>query len=269
MAMYTQADARWPTLTLGREAFQAAVERRLGQRPDIADALQKMRGEDVYLAAACELGDDRAVTAFRDQWMSAVRTAVARVAPGAMVDDLCQQVFEKLFVGPTPAIAKYQGWGKLSTWVMTVATRLAQTALRKKQPVPSSDDDKLEERVVTDDDPELSALKSRYRREFKEAFAYAFGMLTPRQRNLLRHELVDRLTLDGIAALYDVHRATVARWRADCRATLLGETRRYFADELNVDEAELHSIVMLINSQLDVSMSRLLADEPPSVPDRG
>nr|MCH9684240.1 transcriptional regulator [Deltaproteobacteria bacterium] len=89
----------------------------------------------------------------------------------------------------------------------------------------------------------------------------ALAELSPRDRNLLRLELIDRLTLDAIAQIHQVHPVTVSRWRAALRKQLHQGTRRVFEQTLRVDRDEFHSIMRLIGSQLDVSLPRLLRDE--------
>jgi RNA polymerase sigma-70 factor (ECF subfamily) len=55
-----------------------------------------------------------------------------------------------------------------------------------------------------------------------------------------------------------VHRATVARWIADARAQLLEQTHAVLRDQLSVGTDELHSIMRLIQSDLDVTVTHLL-----------
>jgi len=182
---------------------------------------------------------------------------------------MCQQLMAKLFVGDgkrAAAITKYSGRGKLSAWVQSLATRHVHGRMRRRRPKTASSD-ALIERAIETDDPELDVLKRRYRAEFKSAFEQAFLRLTVRQRNLLRHEFIDGLSIDKLGALYGVHRATAARWRAQCRVALLEHTRAIFETEHRVSMGELDSIVRLIRSQLNVSLSRLLRQpesKPPS-----
>ena len=82
--------------------------------------------------------------------------------------------------------------------------------------------------------------------------------LTEQERNLLRFSLLDSLTYEQIAAIYTVHRVTIRRWMSKLRDKLLDQTRGILSERLDVDQAELDSIVRLINSELHVSISRLL-----------
>jgi hypothetical protein len=68
---------------------------------------------------------------------------------------------------------------------------------------------------------ELALLQRQCGTEFRAAFRCAFVSLTPRDRNLIRPHIVDRLAIDGIAMRYGIHRATAARRLAQARGTLI------------------------------------------------
>jgi len=54
----------------------------------------------------------------------------------------------------------------------------------------------------------------------------------PRERNLLRYQVLDRLGIDHIGALHGVHRVTAARWIAHARRALIEGVRRRLQDRL-------------------------------------
>ena len=78
---------------------------------------------------------------------------------------------------------------------------------------------------------------------------------------MLRYHLIDRLNIDQIAAIHDVHRATAARWLVRIRAQLEERTREELRRALGVSGAELDSIIRLIQSQLDLSIGPHLAGD--------
>ena len=86
----------------------------------------------------------------------------------------------------------------------------------------------------------------------------AIRELEPRDRLLLKYHYLDGLTVDRIGALYTVHRATAARWIAAAREMLATRTQRILLEKLRVTPSELRSIARLVESQLDLSMRRLL-----------
>jgi RNA polymerase sigma-70 factor (ECF subfamily) len=111
--------------------------------------------------------------------------------------------------------------------------------------------------------PELGYLKQRYRAAFAEAFEGALGAITDRERTLLRLHLLQRLRLDQIAPMFHVDTSTVSRWLAAARASLLAHTREQLASRFEISSEEFGSIARLVQSQIDVSLVRLLADDPP------
>jgi RNA polymerase sigma-70 factor (ECF subfamily) len=110
-------------------------------------------------------------------------------------------------------------------------------------------------------DPELAHLKGTYRGEFERAFEAAVSALEPSERNALRQHLIHGLNIDQIGALYGIHRSTAARRIASARQHLLDETHARLRERLRVTAGELDSIMRLIDSQLDVSVARLLASQ--------
>ena len=101
-------------------------------------------------------------------------------------------------------------------------------------------------------------MKELYRRAFREAFTAAMGTLDAREKNLLRQHFVDGLTIDEIGPLYEVHRATAARWVSRARERLLDETRREFMKRAKVGPKECESVLRLVRSRLDVTLAHLL-----------
>jgi len=67
------------------------------------------------------------------------------------------------------------------------------------------------------------------------------------------------MSLDAIARTYRVHRATVARWLAAIREDLDTAVRVRLWDELGVSTTEFQSLWNAVRSDVEVSISRLLA----------
>ena len=122
----------------------------------------------------------------------------------------------------------------------------------------AAQDQELAHLVAPDDDPEIGYLKRLYRAEFKEAFQLAVAGLDDRERPVLRQHVLDGLGIDQPSALHHVHRATAARWIEAARASILTATQRELIRRLALSRAELTSVIRLIESQLDVSLSRVL-----------
>lgn len=249
------------------DAFVRHVATHVPTDTPLTEYLDGCHAADLYLAMAAAEGVHDAVAAFHEAVDGAAATAAARVVAGDRVDELVADCMAKLLVaddGQAPAAMRYAGRGRLTKWVQTVTLRLGHSGRRKRTEEARNDIEELADRMLEAGDLELEALKRTYRRQFKAAFAEAVAALSSRQRNLLRLELLDRLTIDKTAAVYRVHAATISRWRADTRQDLLARTREFFARELAVDGDEFHSIMRLIGSRLDVSLPRLLETETDS-----
>jgi uncharacterized membrane protein YgcG len=63
---------------------------------------------------------------------------------------------------------------------------------------------------------------------------------------------------DQIAVLHGVHRATVARWIARVRQAILGGTRFGLRRRLEIEDAEVESILRLVDARAQVSVGQLL-----------
>lgn len=256
-ALLDAAEAELPTLALDR----ADVVRALSALEASCFELGPDEVLEVRLALGCAAGDDVAVRAFEASYMAIVDRAVAHMGLSAdAMDELRQVVRDKLLVaasGP-PKIVGYAGRGKLAGLVKVVAVRAAISMLRKeKRHLPGAGGD-LRDLPGAAIDPELSFLKAHYRAAFKRAFEAAVRSLGSRERNVLRLHLLGGMTLEQVARMYGMHRATVIRSLAKVRKHLYGETHRRMRRELEVGQDELESIMHLVRSRLDVSLGGLL-----------
>ena len=104
----------------------------------------------------------------------------------------------------------------------------------------------------------MTAARATYTDQLKKAIREAFAALEVRQRNLLRQHILDELTIDDLARLYRVHRATCARWLADARADLGKQTRKRLIATLGTHTDELESVLRFLDSDIELSISRIL-----------
>ena len=86
----------------------------------------------------------------------------------------------------------------------------------------------------------------------------AIALLAPRDRLLLKYHYIDSLSIDRIGAIYDIHRATAARWVAAAREALAVQAQGLLSARLGVTASQLRSIARMVESQLDLSIQRLL-----------
>ena len=225
------------------------------------DQLEPARVEDLELAAACAAGDEAAIARFEATYFGEIDACAARLRiPHELAAEARANLRKLLFVGPPPATASYAGRGDLRGWVRVIATReLIRLAKAARREVPV-DDDLLVETLAPAADPELAYMRELYRAAFRSAFQTALAALSPRDRNLLRMNLVDDLSIDQIGAVYGVHRATAARWLTAIRDQIASATRKALAQQAGIQADEITSILRLVRSRLDASLERLVGE---------
>ncbi|HEU0035361.1 MAG TPA: sigma-70 family RNA polymerase sigma factor [Kofleriaceae bacterium] len=251
-ALATAREA-WPAVQVDAAAWRAALA--------ALDADDALLAADHYLAFACAQGDPAALAACDALLVREAGFAAdgARIAP-ALRDEAIQILREQLLARRAdrpPAIGGYTGRGALRAWLRVSVSRELVRLAKAQQRVVALEDHLLADPGIAED-PVLERLKHEYRTELANAFRAALGELTPRDRTLLRYQLIDGLTIDELGTLYKVHRATAARWLQKIREDLVEGTRSRMAAALGVDTEEAASIVRLVQSQLDVSVIRHL-----------
>lgn len=263
-ALHQSARERYQGVELDEERFGRHLQERLGPG-DVRDALEELCTDDLFLACACLAGEARALSLFD----RALRAATASGLPGTrdepgVADEVRQLVRQKLLVGQDgpPRLAAYGGRGALVRWLRAVAARTALNLNAARKPETRLEDEDLAAAELASRDPELEFLRARYRQDFRASFQQAVAGLEKKQRAVLRLTFVDGLSAEQVGRIYQAHRVTVARWLGDARATLATETRRHLAARLRLPDAELESVMRLADSQLHVSLARILADEP-------
>lgn len=263
---WARAVEQWPEVEVSVDAVARSIDERLTPPRRSIEDLLGLELSGIYVACACAEGDSAAISAFERRFDDVIGVA-SRGATDAARTEFRQYLRHKLFVGEGAKIREYAGRGSLEGWVRVTARRAYLDLTRgidRRRDEPAADGTLVER--AAGQDLELDFLKRHYRREFGTAFAEALGGMELRARNVLRHNLVHRLSIDEIGALYDVHRATAARWITRARQSLLAGTRARMRSRLEIEEDELDSIMRLIDSRLEVSVVRVLGskDEKPA-----
>jgi RNA polymerase sigma-70 factor (ECF subfamily) len=132
------------------------------------DGVLPTRGEldDLTLARA-RAGDEAALTALVDRYQRRVYALIARMLVGRpqQVEDLAQEVFVKVLIG-LPRFDP-RGPAKLSSWILTVATRACLDVLKSKRP-PAEE---LPESLPSASDPEGETAQRQLGRRVEAAMA--------------------------------------------------------------------------------------------------
>lgn len=262
----------WPALRLAPGVVTTALASRLRQsapRKGLEDWLDHVQAEDFHLAVCCAEGVVGAIEAFERAYKADLEGLLRRFRGPDMGDEeLLQSLREKLFVGSSgrsPKIGDYAGQGYLQNWLRVTGARtfidILRSTSRRGQVEAAYSPERLLEMPDLGEDVELDFLKREYRAQFKEAFAQAAAALESQERNLLRQHLVGGLSVHQLGKLYNVHPSTAARWVAKAREQLLLATRRALVARLRIESGEFASIMEMIRSRLDLSMSRLLQSE--------
>ena len=225
-----------------------------------------MNSGDLLLAYACVKGLPGAIEIFHEQFDHLLIKAASRVEKqGISPDDVRQQLMEHLLLprdNRPAAISLYAGRGSLHAYLRVAALHRALKMLRDNKEVPMSNDmDFALKLACEDDDQEARALKERYRADFKDVFQKVVLDLKPEERNLLRYHYLSGLNTRKIATLLGVDQSTVVRWLSRLRGRLLEETRDRLMERLGLGQTEFKSVMNLVQSQLDISMERVLNEQ--------
>ena len=259
-AILERGHAAHPEISAARDEIATLVR----QRIEGDDTRDQLDGDEIYLAAACALGDGAAITAFERRYFGVIPAALSRLALGRDEIAEVEQILRvRLFVadadeGALPRVVSYAGHGKLGGLLRVAAVRAGLNLLRDRGRLDYDAEEGLEEVPIATDDPELARLKAQHRTAFKAAFEEAVASLAPRERSLLDLSTVKRLGIDKIAAIYNVHRATAARWVTGARDNLTRAIHRILGQRLGLREGELDNLLPLVESQIELSLERLL-----------
>jgi RNA polymerase sigma-70 factor (ECF subfamily) len=255
---WTRSRQTWPDIELDLTAYAAFVDERAA-----GASLDELYLDHLYLACACAEGVPHAIARVEERFVGRLGAALAPFEQvGIAAAEVVQLLRVRLFTceeGRRPRIAEYGGLADLGAWIKVVAVRIAISLGRKDRRELAVGDEMLGQVPSQTPSPELALLRETYRSEFRAAFQVGFRSLTPRERNLLRHQVLDQMSIDRIGALYGVHRATAARWLAHARHALVRAVRRELQSQLQVGRSELESILRLIQSQLDISLRAFLS----------
>jgi RNA polymerase sigma-70 factor, ECF subfamily len=252
-----EAAAAWPGVTVDAGDVIAAFATKLdGDEPAPLTAAALI---EIHLALACARGDSAAIAAFDRAYLDVVPQALAGMKlPAATVEDVRATVRDKLLLADgdrPPRVVEYAGRGRLRGLVQVTATRTAIDRIRHEEreaELPARE-------LAASADVNLSLIKAQYRAAFSAGFERAVAAASRRDRNLLRLHFLGGVTLEQLAQMYGVHRATVVRWLAAAREAVFDATRAHVASALKAPADELDEMFDLVKSRVELSVERLLA----------
>lgn len=246
-------------------ALQARFLESLGRRAPVDQGLntwlEQLHFEDLFLAVLAAWHHEASVRRFCQDYVTVCAARQAKSDEARR--ELAAQVVQHLLVpepGHEPRLLSYSGRGPLSAWVHMVAKRKAIEVSRGAAGQVSYAQEILK-RTPALADPELDVLKFRYAERFNEALEQALRNLGASDANLLYLSSVKRVPLGAMARMEAVSIRTLQRRLTTIRKWVFEETRRLARERLGASEEEMSSLLGLVQSQLDVTLHRVLAPE--------
>ena len=219
-----------------------------------------LHSEDVAWARELARGQRDALDRYERELVPMITAKLrSRGLTADAIADVQQTLRARLFVGDGdgPAIARYEGRAALKSWILVSALREAVRVRDKAAREPATEDDALIALADRADVAPPATDKERYHEAFRRAFRNGLAALSPRDRVLLRMHVLDGLTIDQIAGVQGVHRATVARWIERARETVSKNVRRDLMKQLGADPFEADELLRWLHSRVELSLSAL------------
>jgi RNA polymerase sigma-70 factor (ECF subfamily) len=259
-SFYARGREAYPRIALDEQAFGRHLARCAKEAK--ASSLADLPAPDIYLACACAARVRGAATAFERKFGPIIRRAISRVLKSADErQEAEQRAWDHIVVEGArgaPRITHYLGQGPLENWVSVAAMRIAVSFGRAE-----SAERRLRAKVVSDTsriDAEGMSMKGQLREAFEAAVAEALGGLKARERLILKLHVVSGMTLEAISKSLGVSRQAVSKTFSRTREGILGSVEASLRRRLKISRGELSSVLRLVASQLDVSVSRILGN---------
>ncbi|RYZ10349.1 MAG: sigma-70 family RNA polymerase sigma factor [Myxococcales bacterium] len=256
--MYLAGQRHWPMLRLEFASFARYCQRVVG-----AEGVGPLELGDLFLCCACGEDEPEAQRCFEALGASAAVAAIRRVdSDDDFVKETLQELWSKLLVGEDAKVRSYSGRGPLQAWVRVVATRVALDRARSKRRS-TSRQVQLPEQLAADElNVDAVLLKARFGDAFEAALRASVAKLSEQERNVLRMHAVDQSSIDDIGRVYQVHRATAARWIERTREKIYADVREALHVEHRLTPSEFKSLATVLGRELEVSLG--LAASPLS-----
>ncbi|MBC7976258.1 MAG: hypothetical protein H7138_14895 [Myxococcales bacterium] len=247
------AHATWPDVGIDDAVFRAHLETLVTDNPT---HLAELEVAEVYLSLACARGVHAALVILERDYVLPLRPTLSRMglAPSA-IDEALQIMRDELLTPrpeASPRILNYSGRGQLRGWLRAVAAR---TGLRLVKHPERNDEFEDARHAPVVHDLELEYMKKTCGESFRRAFAAALAGLSVDDRLLLKQRFRHHLTVEELGVLHAVHAGTISRWVAAARQRLVQATRTEMMRELGIGRDDVSSILRLIDSQIDITLS--------------
>jgi RNA polymerase sigma-70 factor, ECF subfamily len=254
---HTAGERLWPGVRVPAVVFGRFVAGR------VTPAALQQRAGDLYLAAGCAASVPAAQQAFEVTFIARTPQYVARMARPDLVAEVQQLLRIKLLVGPPPRIGTYDGSAPLGAWLRVIAVRAALDVVESqarglKQQSLDEAGEGVASALAASGSIERTMVLGRYYPFLQQSLEEELLALPATDKALLRMHFIDGLSVDALAPLFKVHRATVARWLVSLRQRIVERFKAKVAVELPVTGSEFRSLMEAVAPELRVSITRLL-----------
>jgi RNA polymerase sigma-70 factor (ECF subfamily) len=150
----------------------------------------------------CARGDQAACAELVDQHSRVAGTIILRtIGRHEEVEDLLQETFLRVF----RYLPEFEGRSKLSTWICTIAQRVATDELRRRQRAVQTAPEEAGAQVAADEDVEQQSAQSQSDQLVRDALA----TLPDKYRLPIVYATIDGLDYDAISAMLNMPVGTV------------------------------------------------------------
>lgn len=247
----------YPKIDLPREAFEAFAQARTETWGGSSE-----RAADLFLACACVQRVPAAVAEFLARFGERIPVYLGRLARDPdLVAEVRQIIVIRCIMGQggnPPSLNTYSGTGSLEGWLRATAVREALALTRRASRNTDQFEAALEARTPWADH-EISLFKQMYREPVSRAFAAACSQIDADDRVLLRLHYVEGVTTANLATMYGISRATLIRRLASARESLLERVKSSLKQSARIADRDFDSILRLVQSQIDLRLSHVLA----------
>ena len=258
-SLWSEGARVWPLVSLPTGAFLAHLARKANVLALTPSTLTQLHVTDLYLACAAALGDAAANKGIESSCFPSVDAAVARLQGGqSLAADVKQTLRWQFFItqdGKAPELLGYHGHGPLRAWITSAAIHIAQRMMRHQTREGVFDESFLH--VAAPNDFESEYIRLLDGDAFKRIVTQATAALPAKERLLLCQHYIEDFSIDRLATMYSVHRATVARWIDRSRQTLRSNVMAMLNDQLKLSPDAAQSLVRFMMSDLNLTMSVL------------
>jgi RNA polymerase sigma-70 factor, ECF subfamily len=255
---FERGRCKWPRFRVDATKFARHLGGLWAGKGRALDWVAQREFEELYFALACLERDPVALQELEPMVTAAVPKQLARLRLSeADQDDIRQDLLLRLLEHASDephCLTGYDGTGKLKGYLQTIAYRSAVDVQRKRGKETSVE----LAPVVRDDDLERKHMRALYGVPVTDSLFAAAGELTPKERRMVWLYFFKGRSIDQLAKVLQKHRATAHRRLVRIVKTILARSKQRLHDSLGVNEKEAQSLMALVRSDLEISLTKFI-----------